>query len=44
MVDTEKQCEGTIANEEQCEGTIANVISKNDAKNEDGLKPLMEGY
>ena len=29
---------------EQCEGTIANVITKSYAKNEDGLKPLLEEY
>ena len=29
---------------EQCEGTIADVVRLSDAKNEDGLKPLLEDY
>ena len=29
---------------EQCEGTIANVITKSDAKNEDGLKAFLKDY
>ena len=29
---------------EQCEGTIADVVRLSNAKNEDGLKPLLEDY